>query len=101
MSNHDLSTPSLHDALPIYCPSTTYRHSLMYSTAHNQLHLSPCIPPSTCYHTWLTFTFRGIVPTNVWDPLFPWERSEERRVGKECRAQWSAHHYIKKKKKDE
>src|SRR5207302_9786272 len=30
--------------------------------------------------------------------LSPLRRSEERRVGKECRSRWSAHHYHKKKK---
>src|SRR5260370_37572275 len=28
-------------------------------------------------------------------------RSEERRVGKECRSRWSPYHYKKKKKKNE
>ena len=28
------------------------------------------------------------------------ERSEERRVGKECRSRWSPYHYKKKKKKE-
>ena len=26
------------------------------------------------------------------EPTFPWERSEERRVGKECRSRWSPYH---------
>ena len=27
-----------------------------------------------------------------WDELFYYERSEERRVGKECRSRWSPYH---------
>src|SRR5215203_6772410 len=30
-----------------------------------------------------------------------WKRSEERRVGKECRSRWSPYHYKKKKKQSE
>src|SRR6476661_10657292 len=44
--------------------------------------------------------------TPVHDPAVPWKarrstsecaRSEERRVGKECRSRWSPYHYKKKK----
>src|SRR6266496_2845386 len=36
----------------------------------------------------------------VWQPRFlrkPWDRSEERRVGKECRSGWSPYHLKKKR----
>src|SRR5260370_36238579 len=40
----------------------------------------------------------GWVPLSEWsESVVPWLRSEERRVGKECRSRWSPYHYKKKR----
>src|SRR2546430_11862305 len=40
----------------------------------------------------LQWTFRGVVVVSRRWPLGVFERSEERRVGKECRSRWSPYH---------
>src|SRR3712207_1591495 len=35
---------------------------------------------------------RRLLPISRSDDLVEWERSEERRVGKECRSRWSPYH---------
>ena len=41
----------------------------------------------------LAFALVFALPGQFIDPLCPWpERSEERRVGKECRSRWSPYH---------
>src|SRR5688572_32929581 len=48
----------------------------------------------------VTFVYR-----DLWNHIYSigvareeWQRSEERRVGKECRARWEPYHYTKKQK---
>src|SRR5258708_36474253 len=38
----------------------------------------------------------GAIPENLLEAEFFGARSEERRVGKECRSRWSTYHYNKK-----
>src|SRR2546430_17153499 len=86
----EIYTLSLHDALPISTPSRAHFHpSLWLSESHdllvnvihrrqNPIHFSP---PSV--------QFKGEIKD-----AFPCKRhrSEERRVGKECRSRWSPYH---------
>src|SRR5260363_474260 len=46
------------------------------------------------------FLERFFVNMGIWR-VFKYVRSEERRVGKECRSRWSPYHEKKKKKKKE
>src|SRR5689334_25185250 len=77
----EIYTLSLHDALPIY-------------------ELSPFQPftPMRSPIVWLTVQIIGTGSGHLnFCPYNPRKRSEERRVGKECRSRWSTYHLIKKK----
>src|SRR2546430_16353855 len=53
-------------------------------------------------YPWSDVPQAGVIPHNVGNPNLKWEettRSEERRVGEECRSRWWPDHLKKKKKK--
>ena len=41
---------------------------------------------------WKMIQSRYIIAPKTWDDIEEVERSEERRVGKECRSRWSPYH---------
>ena len=82
--------------------SSSYYERLPYSqdAAFRLWHLSVCFPCLTCRTCRTTLAGRGglgrqhlsvCVEQETW-PMKNMRRSEERRVGKECRSRWSPYH---------
>ena len=48
--------------------------------------------PSSIAPIFMKFDFSKVLSTEMFVALFALTRSEERRVGKECRSRWSPYH---------
>ena len=65
-----------------------------YAQAHKGFHVPPSAfsPPPKVRSTVVKMTPRPAPPVAVADETLLFRRSEERRVGKECRSRWSPYH---------
>src|SRR6266705_5868086 len=79
--------------LVFFCFSSRRRHTISYGDWSSDVCSSDLLPLAFC-----TGWRRTPAKPALW--CGRWRRSEERRVGKECRSRWSPYH-LKKKKKTE
>src|SRR5882762_10436199 len=61
-------------------------------TISSGLYERACSPGANVVAVWYRASILGVLQTLPGNPLTPWSRSEERRVGKECRSRWSPYH---------
>src|SRR5258708_38195142 len=99
----EIYTLSLHDALPIYQNSSACTVAAQGPVAAGKgMQASKCVSGTAA--TGITASVEGTVTSTWWQEgvnivngiLY---RSEERRVGEECRSRWAPYHLKKKKKK--
>src|SRR5688572_33263888 len=93
----EIYTLSLHDALPISCDSADYCSGDSSNCTDDAYapDTTPCGPmdnDNKCIQSWWCSDGRCTAAALVTC------RSEERRVGKECRCGWARYHYEEKRK---
>src|SRR5690554_8189530 len=96
MATTEIFTLSLHDALPISTSGFLVFCIAIAGSDYGRIRLgADGEAPEFSYLTWLGMIFSagmgvGLVFWAVAEPMSHFVRSEERRVGKECRCRWGA-----------